>query len=105
MAVTSSVGKKMKNSRLRLIIHWGLPTSFKTYYAESGLARGYSGALARCRIYVTNEALSYYNEERETDLRDSLKNDSERTSNVNAQKRLNLYLQASNMKDYCLYKK
>jgi hypothetical protein len=105
LAITSSVGKKMKNSRLRLIIHWGLPPSIKTYYSESGLARGYNGTLAKCRIYVTNEALSYYNEERESDLRSCVNNGADKTSNVNAKKRLNLYLQTSNMKDYCMYTK
>lgn len=105
LAITSSSAKHIKSSYIRLIIHWGLPSSIPDYYEESGLARLFNGVLARCRIYVTNSALSYYNEERESDLKSYLNNDSGETPNLNAKMRFGLYMRTSLMKDYCVYKK
>lgn len=100
LAVTSTSGMEINKPNIRLIVHWGLPSSITAYYYETGLA-GKDGFPARCRIYLTKKSIAYYNEDNETILAAEI--DPANTIELlqKTAKSFLVFLHSRYMKDYC----
>lgn len=96
LTVTNYTGRGMDKPDLRFIVHWGLPSSIMCYYNNTALA-GKDGNFARCRIYVTEKSLKYYDDDRETELRTNAEKGDE-----NSKLKYVLYMNGHIMKDYCV---
>lgn len=100
LAVTSISGMEINKANIRLVIHWGLPSSVLTYYYESGQA-GKDGKPAHCRIYLTNRATSYYNPKNESMLAAAINSVDSIEQIQNSSKSFLVFLHSRYMKDFC----
>ncbi|KAL5237850.1 hypothetical protein ACI65C_005260 [Semiaphis heraclei] len=100
LTVTSVSGMEINKANIRLVVHWGLPSSIPAYYYESGQA-GKDGNPARCRIYLTRRATSYYNSKNESMLASAVNSVNSLEQAKNAAKSFLVFLHARYMKDFC----
>ncbi|XP_060858504.1 ATP-dependent DNA helicase Q5-like isoform X1 [Metopolophium dirhodum] len=100
LAVTSISGMEINKANIRLVVHWGLPSSVLTYYYESGQA-GKDGNPARCRIYLTKRATSYYNPKNESMLAAAINSVNSIEQIQNSAKSFLVFLHSRYMKDFC----
>ncbi|KAF0760101.1 ATP-dependent DNA helicase Q5-like [Aphis craccivora] len=100
LAVTSTSGMEINKPNIRLIVHWGLPSSITAYYYETGQA-GKDGFPARCRIYLTKQSTVYYNADNESILAAEM--DPANTIELvqKTAKSFLVFLHSRYMKDYC----
>jgi len=100
IVVAGRYGMTINKVNVRFVIHWGMPASITEYYKEAGLA-GKDGLPARCRIYVTDNSLSYFNETTEEQMK-AMMSVAELGDNLgNALTRYLTFIQSRLMKDYC----
>lgn len=102
LAVTGDYGMKLDNKQVKLVVHWGLPSSLSKYYEESRQA-GKDGKPARCRIYLTESSTNYFNRENQHVLALALTEAITSSKMQNAVKSFLLFIQSRFMIDYCLY--
>ncbi|XP_060844816.1 ATP-dependent DNA helicase Q5-like [Rhopalosiphum padi] len=100
LAVTSTSGMEINKPNIRLVIHWGMPSSISAYYHESGQA-GKDGHPARCRVYLTKQSTLYYNPENEAMLADAMIPADTLESIQKTAKSFLVFLHSRYMKDYC----
>jgi len=100
LAVTSISGMEINKANIRLVVHWGLPSSVSAYYYESGQA-GKDGNPARCRIYLTKRATSYYNPKNESMLAAAINSVDSIEQIQNSAKSFLVFLHSRYMKDFC----
>ncbi|XP_022173123.1 ATP-dependent DNA helicase Q5-like isoform X2 [Myzus persicae] len=100
LTVTSSSGMEINKTNIRLVVHWGLPASVPAYYKESGQA-GKDGNPARCRIYLTKRATSYYNSKNESIMADAVTEICTVQHIKKSSRSFLVFLHSRYMKDYC----
>lgn len=96
IAVTGAFGMTINCANLNLVVHWGLPLNLLEYYKQTAEA-GKNSKPSQCRIYVTKQALSYYNNSNQSIMVSEMK----KNYSKNAISSHLLFDNSRFMKDYC----
>ncbi|XP_025198080.1 ATP-dependent DNA helicase Q5-like [Melanaphis sacchari] len=100
LTVTSLSGMEINKPSIRVVVHWGLPSSISAYYNETGQA-GKDGHPARCRIFLTKKSTAFYNEINEGVLVTEMNSVYTMDTIQKTAKRFLVFLHSRYMKDYC----